>query len=65
MSNGMYTVVSMTMARKASAEKYLPRMISWSFTGDDVSSTIVPICFSSASSRIEKKIVAVMNTPLE
>ncbi len=47
------------------AERNLPRTISQSCTGDDVSSTSVPVWRSSAKSRIEMKTLAMIVVPLE
>ena len=54
-----------TMARNASADRYLPSTISQSWTGDDVSSTSVPVCRSSAIRRIEMKTLAMQVVPNE
>ena len=64
-SAGMNAVSRIMMARKTQAERNLPRTISQSRTGDEVSSTRVPVCFSSASRRIERNTLAIMVVPLE
>jgi hypothetical protein len=50
-------------ARKRKPERNLPRTISWSFTGDEVSSTMVPLWRSSAMRRIERNTLAIMVRP--
>ena len=53
------------IARKASADRNLPRTISQSWTGDEVSSTSVPVWRSSATRRIEMNTLAMTVVPNE
>ena len=60
----MKLVSRIIRARKRKPEKNLPRMISRSCTGDEVRSTRVPVWRSSATSRMEMKMLATMVRPL-
>ena len=61
----MKAVARVTMAKKASAERNFPKMISRSRTGDEVSRTRVPFWRSSATRRMERNTAAIMVVPLE
>jgi len=51
--------------RNRKADRNLPSTTWESVTGEVVYRTMVPICLSSASSRMVRKMLAIMMVPLE
>ena len=62
--SGMKTVMARTMARNRNPDRNFPTMICPSLTGEEVSSTSVPVWRSSATRRIEMKMLAIIVRPL-
>ena len=59
----MYSVSAAKSVRNAIPDRYLPRTICISLSGEVSSSTMVPVWRSSANSRIVMKTDAVSATP--